>query len=365
MEELAVLFVLVLIAGWFLGVIGFFKALSARAEIAALRRRIEALAAGQKAPVAAAEPLPASVPFVPSPQVVEQAEPQPSPVAAEPIGATPPASEPDTAVTQRPDIEALLTARWGVWLGAAALVLAGVFLVRYAVDEGLLGPASALRAGRAARRRSDRCGGMAAPARGPATRHHRPGSARIGRRRRRRAVRRRLRRRRAVRTGAAAGRVRAAGRGLADRAGDLAAAWATGRRGRARRRLRHAGAGADREPVAARPVRLPAVRHRHRAGRGPLHGLDLARLGHHDRRRRLGAAGDRRRDRQRHLGAGTVRAGGRGTQSRPAAAVPRWIIRSAAAWPGCRARRSARPDCCWPCSIRAGRHASAFCCSCR
>ena len=141
MEELAVLFVLVLVAGWFLGVIGFFKTLSARAEIAALRRRIEALTASQNAPVAAAEPLPASVPFVPSPQVVEQAEPQPSPVAAEPIEATPPASGPDTAVTPRPDIEALLTARWGVWLGAAALVLAGVFLVRYAVDEGLLGPA--------------------------------------------------------------------------------------------------------------------------------------------------------------------------------------------------------------------------------
>ena len=47
-----------------------------------------------------------------------------------------PASEPDAPVIQRPDIEALLTARWGVWLGAAALVLAGVFLVRYAVDRG-------------------------------------------------------------------------------------------------------------------------------------------------------------------------------------------------------------------------------------
>ena len=38
------------------------------------------------------------------------------------------------------DLEAVLTTRWGVWLGAAALVLAGVFLVRYAVDQGLLGP---------------------------------------------------------------------------------------------------------------------------------------------------------------------------------------------------------------------------------
>ena len=140
MEELAVLFVLVLVTGWFLGVIGFFKVLSARAEIAALRRRIEALAVGQEAPVAAAEPLRASVPFVPPPQVTEPAEPPPA--AAEPIGPMAPASEPDAPVIQRPDIEALLTARWGVWLGAAALVLAGVFLVRYAVDQGLLGPAT-------------------------------------------------------------------------------------------------------------------------------------------------------------------------------------------------------------------------------
>jgi hypothetical protein len=55
-EELAVLFVLLLIGGWFLGGIGFFKARSARGKIAALRRTIEALAAGQPAPPAAAEP---------------------------------------------------------------------------------------------------------------------------------------------------------------------------------------------------------------------------------------------------------------------------------------------------------------------
>ena len=39
------------------------------------------------------------------------------------------------------DIEMLLTQRWGVWLGAGALLLAGVFLVRTAVLEGWLGPA--------------------------------------------------------------------------------------------------------------------------------------------------------------------------------------------------------------------------------
>ncbi len=138
MEALAVLFVLALIVGWFLGVIGFFKALSARSEIAMLRRRVESLAAGQPAPEAVG-PAPASVPFVP-PTVVEEPEPEPVPAAVEPAEVAPPTSQP--APPQRPDIEALLTARWGVWLGAAALVLAGVFLIRYAVEQGLLGPAT-------------------------------------------------------------------------------------------------------------------------------------------------------------------------------------------------------------------------------
>ena len=137
MEALAVLFVLALVAGWFLGVIGFFKVLSARAEIAALRRAIEALSTGQPAPVAA-EARPASVPYVAPPETVEQAVPEPAEVAAEP----PDVAVPPAAARRPRDIEALLTARWGVWLGAAALVLAGVFLIRYAVDQGLLGPAT-------------------------------------------------------------------------------------------------------------------------------------------------------------------------------------------------------------------------------
>ncbi len=48
--DFAILLVLVLIGGWFLGVIGFFKVLSARGEIAALRRAVDALAAGPPNP---------------------------------------------------------------------------------------------------------------------------------------------------------------------------------------------------------------------------------------------------------------------------------------------------------------------------
>ncbi len=128
MELLAVLLVIALIGSWVLGVVGFFRALSAHAEIATLRRTVEAL--GASSATAPREPRPASVPEVAPPPVPEQ--PEFPATISEPAGTAPPAA--------RPDIEALLTARWGVWLGAAALVLAGVFLVRYAVDQGLLGP---------------------------------------------------------------------------------------------------------------------------------------------------------------------------------------------------------------------------------
>jgi uncharacterized membrane protein len=117
---------LLLLGGYVLGVVGFFRAQSAHAEIQRLRR---ALAAQQAAPVPQPEAAPpASVPFVAEPA-------SPEPRATESVTVVPPA-----VAKPQIDIEALLTMRWGVWLGSAALLLAGVFLVRYAVDQGLLGP---------------------------------------------------------------------------------------------------------------------------------------------------------------------------------------------------------------------------------
>ncbi|HEX3405082.1 MAG TPA: DUF2339 domain-containing protein [Acetobacteraceae bacterium] len=125
------------IGGWILGVVGFFLALAARTEIARLRRTI---ADTYPQPLADTYPQPLADSYQP---------PQPvSPPAAAPI-ATPPPPPPEPAdqpwkqaAPEAPsrDLEAVLTTRWGVWLGAAALMLAGVFLVRYAVDQGLLGP---------------------------------------------------------------------------------------------------------------------------------------------------------------------------------------------------------------------------------
>lgn len=50
------------------------------------------------------------------------------------------ASSRATAVAPAESLENLLGARWAVWAGGLALALGGVFLVRYSIESGLLGP---------------------------------------------------------------------------------------------------------------------------------------------------------------------------------------------------------------------------------
>ncbi|HEX4369511.1 MAG TPA: DUF2339 domain-containing protein [Rhodopila sp.] len=119
--------------GWVLGIIGFFMALSARSEVRFLRGELFRRSIGQAAPAAAepgigeADSVPVGLnpPEIPPSQPPRVDAPLPEPAAAPPR-----------------DLEALLTTRLGVWVGSAALLLAGVFLVRYAVEQALLGPAA-------------------------------------------------------------------------------------------------------------------------------------------------------------------------------------------------------------------------------
>ncbi|MGI4806948.1 MAG: DUF2339 domain-containing protein, partial [Janthinobacterium lividum] len=115
--------------GWLVGIVGFVRAGRALREIAELRRQMAS-------PVPVATPVPAPI-FAP----VEAPIVAPASPWAEPAVAIAPPSPPPTPRRTLVDIEALLTARWGVWLGAVALLLSGVFLVRYAADEGWLNPA--------------------------------------------------------------------------------------------------------------------------------------------------------------------------------------------------------------------------------
>lgn len=73
----------------------------------------------------------------------------PEPVAIEPVrsaAAEPPASaapEPRTPFElPRLNFETLVGGRLPIWIGGVALVLAGFFLVRYSIEQGLLGPAA-------------------------------------------------------------------------------------------------------------------------------------------------------------------------------------------------------------------------------
>ncbi len=164
---------LLVAGGYVLGIIGFFRANTAHAELRSLRRMLAELQAGRAAAEAAASTAPgfASAPaqeFVtpttqgfgapvapdlpmqtapaaafstPEPATVAETGPAmggplPPPIPDLP---RPPPIPPAPAKPSR-DLETLLTARWGVWLGSAALLLAGVFLIRYAVEQELLGP---------------------------------------------------------------------------------------------------------------------------------------------------------------------------------------------------------------------------------
>ncbi|MBW6398512.1 DUF2339 domain-containing protein [Roseomonas sp. HJA6] len=164
MEGLILLFVLFLLGGWIFGIAGFARAGRARRDAEALRREVATLrgdVAGMAGALIAAgfrPPQPAAAP--PAHSVVaeqEDAEAREAAARTEAMAATPredapaevlpeaePAPPPPWARQGPPrpqrSLEELITQRWGVWLGAGALLLAAIFLIRTAVEEGWLGP---------------------------------------------------------------------------------------------------------------------------------------------------------------------------------------------------------------------------------
>ncbi|MCA1198705.1 DUF2339 domain-containing protein [Sphingomonas sp. R647] len=105
-------------------------------RLRALTRRIEWLESAPRAqpqPTRVTEPAPVAMVAPPPPAItppVKRVDAPPPPPAPTPE------PEPD-----RPSLESLIGARLPVWIGAVALVVAGFFLVRYAVEIGLLTPA--------------------------------------------------------------------------------------------------------------------------------------------------------------------------------------------------------------------------------
>ena len=91
---------------------------------------------------------------VPPPPVVEAppaVEPRPQPQVPPEPGARTPEGEPSPASASAPppqaaaapasmSLEERLGTQWAVWIGGLALALGGIFLVRYSIEQGLLGP---------------------------------------------------------------------------------------------------------------------------------------------------------------------------------------------------------------------------------
>jgi uncharacterized membrane protein len=87
---------------------------------------------------AAAAPRPAAAPqaaplpgAAPEPAQPESTPPPPSPA---PPSTTPAAPEPEIGFEER------FGTRWTVWIGGVALALGGIFLVKYSIEAGLIGP---------------------------------------------------------------------------------------------------------------------------------------------------------------------------------------------------------------------------------
>ena len=114
-------------------------------------RRVETrLAALERARVAPApdvseQQAPVETPAPPTPPPIS--EPMAAPIAPEPAAPSEPepaiaasAPAPGAAAAPGMSFEERLGTQWAVWVGGLALALGGIFLVRYSIEQGLLGP---------------------------------------------------------------------------------------------------------------------------------------------------------------------------------------------------------------------------------
>ena len=134
---LELLLVLLGLAFPVMAVFALVTALGARTRLNLLQARIMALESG--APAASPVPAPAVAPAPPAPAA-------PAAIATSKKAETPPASAPPGTPPSPPPkqetigFEQRFGTQWVVWVGGLALALGGIFLVRYSIEQGLIGP---------------------------------------------------------------------------------------------------------------------------------------------------------------------------------------------------------------------------------
>ena len=110
-------------------------------ELAALRIRV-----GESNPaVPAVTTTPDPDPAATLAESTETAAAEPETIEAAARETAPPADDPIAPAAREGDsLESSLGARWTVWVGGVALALGGIFLIRYSIESGLLGPQARL-----------------------------------------------------------------------------------------------------------------------------------------------------------------------------------------------------------------------------
>ncbi len=136
--EFALLAGLIVLGIPIMAIVALVKVLNLREELRGLERRLAAVEGRSGvAPSAAAAPMATPAPQAAAEETPREAITQPEkPAAAAPPSA--PKAEPPQAAG--PGFEERFGTRWTVWVGGIALALGGIFLVRYSIEQGLLGP---------------------------------------------------------------------------------------------------------------------------------------------------------------------------------------------------------------------------------
>jgi hypothetical protein len=120
-----------------ISIVALIMAMGARKRLRRLEDRVAGLATGGQA----AQPITPTI-VAPSAEAPLAAVEQPVHAAAEPA----PTAEQPAPVAQSAEESASTTlekkfgTQWVVWIGGLALALGGIFLVRYTIEQGLLGP---------------------------------------------------------------------------------------------------------------------------------------------------------------------------------------------------------------------------------
>jgi uncharacterized membrane protein len=134
--------VLLILAIPVISIVALVMTLNARGEVRLLQMRVALLEGSRPAsPIATApvEPAPALTAApgaVEPPPIIEQPIIQPAPLQTPEAARPPPLAPAPPSAT----LEERFGTQWVVWVGGLALALGGIFLVRYSIEQGLLGP---------------------------------------------------------------------------------------------------------------------------------------------------------------------------------------------------------------------------------